>query len=612
MDDNFEQWSASLRLLTLASNIQDFIDEKAKIDGMQLQGDDRKLFFSLANAMLISMSEKTRRIATAGYDDDEMKPALMLSRLSKHFNPMSNVSDIQLRRQLYGMRWSEGKNVATIANDIRFISNKINFIEKGRSGHPMGERELIAVLIMDAPLDYAAEVSHIERERNITFEAAVEMLQMRETRIQSGSSSSSSGSSGSISSAQIDKRKKPVCDTCGRDNHTTDKCFQNQRGRGGRGRSRGRGRGQRGRSRQNEAQADEVVDDIPILLMDEEEVEEVNITVRENPTGSIRNGREALIDSGCSRHACGKSFKSWLTDWRDGPTVTVKVADGSRYSSSRYASLPVQIDTDKGLKQIVIGEVLYIEELSNLLLSVGAMTAKGVEFAIAKGHMTMILPGGTVTVPKAMGENLYRLHVFPIDGTNAVHTDLLAFGLHTMEERIQIWHNAIGHPGKKNFIRLMSKGKIPRFRYSDVNRVISNCEACNLAKARAKKTPERTEHPATEPLERIHCDAVMIKHKTMGGSQGFSLIVDEFTKYVDVKLIRKKNETQGHIKEFILRMKALGHQVKRLRTDSAAEFAKDANFKKWLIDHLVTQENSAPYAQHQNGVAERHIQMIED
>jgi hypothetical protein len=158
----------------------------------------------------------------------------------------------------------------------------------------------------------------------------------------------------------------------------------------------------------------------------------------------------------------------------------------------------------------------------------------------------------------------------------------------------------------------MSKGKIPRFRYSDVNRVISSCEACNLAKARAKKTPEKATNPATKPLERIHCDAVMIKHNTAGGKQGFSLIVDEFTKLVDVKLITRKNETQDHIKDFILRMKALGHNVKALRTDSAAEFAKDANFKKWLVEHLITQENSAPYAQHQNGVVERHIQTIED
>ena len=57
-DDNFDQWAASLKLITMASNIQDFIDEKMKIDGVKLQGEERRLYYSLANAMMISMNEK--------------------------------------------------------------------------------------------------------------------------------------------------------------------------------------------------------------------------------------------------------------------------------------------------------------------------------------------------------------------------------------------------------------------------------------------------------------------------------------------------------------------------------------------------------------------------
>ena len=98
----------------------------------------------------------------------------------------------------------------------------------------------------------------------------------------------------------------------------------------------------------------------------------------------------------------------------------------------------------------------------------------------------------------------------------------------------------------------MANGSILRFRYSDVNYVISNCEACNLAKAHTKKTPARTDHLATSPFERIYCNAVMIKHRTEGGKQGFSMIVDEFTKFIDVKLIMRKNKTQDHIKDFVI------------------------------------------------------------
>ncbi len=66
----------------------------------------------------------------------------------------------------------------------------------------------------------------------------------------------------------------------------------------------------------------------------------------------------------------------------------------------------------------------------------------------------------------------------------------------------------------------------------------------------------------------------------------------------------RKNETQDHIKEFVNKMSAYGHRVTKLRTDSAAEFISNANFKRWLMDNRIIQEASAPYAKHQNGVVE--------
>ena len=90
-------------------------------------------------------------------------------------------------------------------------------------------------------------------------------------------------------------------------------------------------------------------------------------------------------------------------------------------------------------------------------------------------------------------------------------------------------------------------------------------------------------------MERIHCDAVTGLNPTIGGKTGFSLIVDEHLKFINVKLITKKNKTQTHIKEFVKKMAAYGYQIKKLRTDSASEFAKDMEFKKWLLDNRITQ-----------------------
>ena len=34
----------------------------------------------------------------------------------------------------------------------------------------------------------------------------------------------------------------------------------------------------------------------------------------------------AILDSGCSRHVCGRQFHDRLTGWHTGPTVSVRVA----------------------------------------------------------------------------------------------------------------------------------------------------------------------------------------------------------------------------------------------------------------------------------------------
>ncbi len=80
----------------------------------------------------------------------------------------------------------------------------------------------------------------------------------------------------------------------------------------------------------------------------------------------------------------------------------------------------------------------------------------------------------------------------------------------------------------------------------------------------------------------------------MSGKTGFSLIVDEYSKFVDIQLIIRKNETQDHIKEFIKWMDAQGHWVEWLQADSAAEFIRDEEFRQWLVSNHMTQEALAP------------------
>ena len=82
----------------------------------------------------------------------------------------------------------------------------------------------------------------------------------------------------------------------------------------------------------------------------------------------------AIFDSGCSHHVCGYHFREKLIGWHMGPTVSIWVANRKWHTSDQYASLLLTISTNEGPREVIFSEVLYIEEITNLLLSVGVMT----------------------------------------------------------------------------------------------------------------------------------------------------------------------------------------------------------------------------------------------
>ncbi len=134
----------------------------------------------------------------------------------------------------------------------------------------------------------------------------------------------------------------------------------------------------------------------------------------------------------------------------------------------------------------------------------------------------------------------------------------------TMLEDIWKWHNSLGHPGTNMMNSLSKLGKILKFLKMDIASVVSHCDACNMAKARVGPILDKSTNKVTKMMERIHCDAVTGLPPTMGGKMGFSLIVNEHSKFIDVQLILRKNETQDHIKEFVNKMSMYGHRVTKL------------------------------------------------
>ena len=110
----------------------------------------------------------------------------------------------------------------------------------------------------------------------------------------------------------------------------------------------------------------------------------------------------------------------------------------------------------------------------------------------------------------------------------------------------------------------------------------------------------------TEPLQLLHIDlcgpsAVESLHK----KKYILVIVDDFTKFTWVFVLRLKSETASTLINFITNAEVqLRNLVRKIRSDNGTEFV-NSQLDEFLISKGIYHNFSAPYTPQQNGVVER-------
>jgi transposase InsO family protein len=110
----------------------------------------------------------------------------------------------------------------------------------------------------------------------------------------------------------------------------------------------------------------------------------------------------------------------------------------------------------------------------------------------------------------------------------------------------------------------------------------------------------------TSPLELLHLDLFgPSTYDTLGGRRYGLVIVDDYSRYTWVFLLKSKDETYKYFSKFT---KQAGHTfeevIKTIRTDNGSEF-KNYTMENFVCDEGIKHEFSTPYTHQQNGVVER-------
>ena len=128
-DSNFELWRQNLNLVALALDVPDALVKDIKGPDCK----DLKHFYVLAQLILSSLSDWPHAIAVASGSPNDITPFQMMTRLTKHYQPVLAFNDLTLRQEFYQLQYQQFEAIYLLSAAIQHISAKISEVENIKS-----------------------------------------------------------------------------------------------------------------------------------------------------------------------------------------------------------------------------------------------------------------------------------------------------------------------------------------------------------------------------------------------------------------------------------------------------------------------------------------------
>ena len=315
--------------------------------------------------------------------------------------------------------------------------------------------------------------------------------------------------------------------------------------------------------------------------------DEVCLGVWDN-ISNIKNN-EWIIDSAATSHMVNdKKFFDKFIPLKN----KIYLADGSYVVTEGVGSGRIKIYNELNDSQsCYLENVLYIPKLDGNLLSIIKMVQKGICVEFKNNKCTISKNNKEIGVGYVHG-NIYTLK-----------TNIEKLYKTIEKGDIKLWHRRLGH---RNFddLELIRRNKI----VDGIEIFGKNNEACeNCFKGKfAKLKFEKSESKTNGILELIHSDVCgPLNIETPGEKRYILTLIDDYSHYVTIYLLKNKSEVSEKIIHFVeLNKNKFDKIVKTLRSDNGGEYISH-DLKNYFTKNGIKHEFTCPYTPEQNGKAER-------
>ena len=167
-------------------------------------------------------------------------------------------------------------------------------------------------------------------------------------------------------------------------------------------------------------------------------------------------------------------------------------------------------------------------------------------------------------------------------------------------------HRVLSHLHPEAITNMIVQGRCKGIIITD--REWRTCESCAKMKASKQIQPRYASRKFTKPGVMLSADLCgPVAPKTVGGAQYVSVIIDHFSSYTDIKLLKSKESTEvlQHFQEFIATYeRQSGNLIKTIRTDNGKEYTSKL-FEDFLTEKGIIHGTTSPHSPAQNDKAER-------
>lgn len=580
---NFNNWQFRVLSILEERQLRYIVEKERDSDEELTQTQKDKLNLDNIKAKSIIIQCLTDKHLDIVKDEETAKG--MMRKLENTFQRKSIFNKLSLKKKLLTMKLQRGEKL-----DDHFLKFDTVMRELENSGSKTEESDKICHLLLTLSEEYEPVITAIETlNTEVTMDFVKSRLLDEELKLKSKNVNVDVLYQYKHEEEASFKAMHPTfsCFRCGGPHKIADcrqKPMQSFNTRSSFRRNRYSRRNRGGRFQYNRDERANNADE------SEENESGINFLIMNCSTELKLNENTFIIDSGATQHMVTKNFERYMKKVEDLPScIQIKAANGQVMKAKKAGIV-------KGYCQgrNISYRALIVEGLKHNLISIAELVKKNIKVIFSKNSIQ--LWGNNFNIKCKNNGNLFVLDIKPGQEPNEENNQC-----NFVQEEADVWHKRLGHLNRKGLrvLGLPTSNKV--------------CEKCIEGKATRLPFPSRNRKNSRTIGELIHSDvAGPINPQTKEGYKYFQVIIDDFSNFLMVKLLKTKDEAAGNLIEYIKLLKTqFNVRTKRIRCDNGGEFSSHA-FKNFCKNKGIIIEYTMPYSPQQNGKSERMNRTLQD